>query len=136
MALDALPLFEAEAKDRKQAAGQIHGRGQEKVVATMPPPIKEKSRDQAASEFGVAPRYVTDAKRIAQAAPEVLDKVRTGAINIPTAKTPPSLRLTKHQEKSGFHISIVRHMKKGGYRFTYCGRVKRHTGRMCAPSVV
>lgn len=119
---------EAKAKEtlRKSTSAKLQKPDNDQIHAAT----------EAARITGVSERYVFDAKAIQRKAPEVLDKVRTGAINIPNAKTPPSLALTKHPEEIGFHISILRHLKKGGYRFTYCGRVKRHTGRMCAPGVV
>jgi len=65
----ALPHYEREAKER-----QISGlkRGDEMPVVEKIPPREEKgkSRDLAAAATGVNPRYVSDAKRIEQEAPE------------------------------------------------------------------
>lgn len=43
-----LPHYEAQAKKRQQAAGETHGRGQEKVTPKMAEPIdKGKARQSA-----------------------------------------------------------------------------------------
>lgn len=58
IAVEMLQHFEAQAKKRQQAAGETHGRGQEKVTAKMPEPIeKGKARQQAAKQFEVGERY-------------------------------------------------------------------------------
>jgi hypothetical protein len=68
IALDALPLFEAENRKRMSDGG--------KGVAQMPHP--EKSREQAGESFNVSPRYVSDAKAIAAKAPELVSRIRKG----------------------------------------------------------
>jgi hypothetical protein len=48
--------------------------------------------EQAAAMVGANPHYVTDAKKIEQDAPEILDQVKQGKLSIPQAKTvAPSL---------------------------------------------
>lgn len=84
LALDLLPHFEAEAKKR-----QAHG--QTAPGKTLPERIPEPSvwtgeaREQAADAVGVNPRYVSDAKRISEQAPELVPKMRAGEITVPQA---------------------------------------------------
>lgn len=59
IAAEALPHFEEEAKKRQGARSDI--------VEKMPQSENgKKSRDQAAHQVGVNPRYVSDAKKIKQ----------------------------------------------------------------------
>jgi len=53
--------FEAEAAKGKKETERRPSAGEEKPVEKIPP---VKSRDQAASQVGVNPRYVSDAKKI------------------------------------------------------------------------
>jgi hypothetical protein len=41
---------------------------------------------------GVSPRYVQDAKQIAQDAPEILEQVKQGKLSIPQAKKMPAVQ--------------------------------------------
>lgn len=74
IALDALPLFEAEARKRIAAAGAsaAPGRPAEKGTEVFPGVSQGESRNEAAVAFNVNAHYVSDAKRIAQEAPERL----------------------------------------------------------------
>jgi len=78
LALDILPLMEAEARERMSEAAS-------EGVEFVPPPEAGKSRDHAAAAVGVNPRYVSDAKRIAREAPELVEKLRAGALTVPAA---------------------------------------------------
>lgn len=86
IALDALPLFEAEAKKRQSIAGASSAPGRPKDVQKVAPVSGEKSRDQAAEAFNVNRQYVSDAKRIAQEAPQLIDQVREGTKTLTQAK--------------------------------------------------
>jgi hypothetical protein len=84
VAAEALPLFEAEAKQRQRASG-----GDRKSdVAMLPPPIlaPHAARDEASAQFGVSPRYIQDAKRLRLDDPDAFDRVRSGEITLPQAK--------------------------------------------------
>jgi N6-adenosine-specific RNA methylase IME4 len=74
IALDALPLFEAEAKAR-QLAG---------VRAQMHEGVRSDA--QAGDAFKVSPRYVSDAKAIAAKAPALVERIRDGEMTITQAK--------------------------------------------------
>lgn len=75
IALDALPLFEQEARKRMSAGG--------KGVQQVEP---LKARDQAAGAFGVNHAYVSDAKAIAAKSPALVDRIRDGEMTITQAK--------------------------------------------------
>lgn len=84
IALDVLPMLEAEAKERERAGGIARQQGVEKIP--HPEEQQGKARDQAAALFETNGRYVSDAKRIQQAAPDLLEQVRQGETTIPQAK--------------------------------------------------
>lgn len=84
IAVEALPLFEAEARERMISGGEARQQG----VAKIPHPEEEKgkSRDKAADAFDTNPRYVQDAKKLAEEEPELFEKVKSGEMTIPKAK--------------------------------------------------
>lgn len=88
VALDALPLFEAEARKRQAAAGAsaAPGRPAKKDTEEIPEVSEGESREQAASQFGVNPHYISDAKKIAEEAPDLLGSIREGSLTITQAQ--------------------------------------------------
>lgn len=65
VSLDILPHLEAEAKERQRAAGEQHGRGQEKGSQRIGTPIlPQRSDDRAAKLTGTNRQYVSDAKKL------------------------------------------------------------------------
>lgn len=73
----ALPHYEEEAKERqREHGGTAPGRPSETVKEKFPE-VSPQSRDLAAASVGVNPRYVSDAKRIQQEAPETLKDTDT-----------------------------------------------------------
>lgn len=88
IATEALPLFEAEAAQRKkELSGTRSNPGVKKEVPEkIPGPERADARDHAAAAVGVNPRYVSDAKAIKESAPEVFEKVKSGEMSIPEAK--------------------------------------------------
>lgn len=112
VAVELLPFFEADAKKRQQAAGKDHGRGQ-KVVEKIPQPIENqpkasgsrepqvndssvapKAREEAAKSVGVNDRYVQDAKKVKEEAPEVFEQLKAGKITLQNAKREVSKKPT------------------------------------------
>ncbi len=90
VALECLPWMEEEAKE-KQLTGKGEdgsgGRGKKKnLVENLPQGNQEKSRDQAGQMVGVSGRYVSDAKRIKEQAPEVFEQVQKGELTLQQAK--------------------------------------------------
>jgi len=84
IALDVLPMLEAEARERQLATL--------KQGDTLPDPQlfadrdQGEARQQAASLFQTNRQYVSDAKRIQREAPDLLEQVKAGEISIPKAK--------------------------------------------------
>jgi N6-adenosine-specific RNA methylase IME4 len=78
VALDVLPMLEAEAKKRQGVRNDIA-----QIVAESG---QGEAREQAAVLFGTNRQYVSDAKQIQQKAPDLLGQVRSGALTIPQAK--------------------------------------------------
>lgn len=85
VAVDMLPHFEAEAKRRQVA----HLRSGTEIPVSAKLREREnggKSSVQAAAAVSVSPRYVEEAKAIAEEAPEVFEQVRAGTATLQEAK--------------------------------------------------
>jgi len=78
--MEAEKLFAIEAQERE------HARKTQSTVAFVPESPKGNSRDRAAKESNVSPRYIQDAKLVAAKSPELLAKVKSGEISLPKAK--------------------------------------------------
>jgi hypothetical protein len=81
VAVQALPLLEAEAKERQSKLN-----GKTVLVEKIPQAEQGKARDKAASIAQVNPRYVSDAKRIKEECPRVFKEVQAGEKTISEAK--------------------------------------------------
>lgn len=82
IALDVLPMLEAEAKERERVGGLVR-QGKE----TFPyPDDRGQARDQAAAMFQTNGRYVQEAKNIQRADPELFEAIKSGEMTIPEAK--------------------------------------------------
>jgi hypothetical protein len=88
------PYFAKDAK-RRQAEQAVKNQPQAKAqkVEKIPPseadvrPVeKSKARQEAAKSVGVNDRYVQDAKKVKQEAPEVFEKLKAGKITMQDAK--------------------------------------------------
>ncbi len=84
------------AKERMSAGGKVTTKqGKEKI----PYPVQDQgqARDQAAEIAGTNPRYVQDAKKIKEEAPELVHEVESGKISIPGAMR--KIKQQKREEK-------------------------------------
>ena len=91
VAIDVLPMLEVEAKERQRAAGEEFGRGKlhqliDEAIDEPRKPVPQ-ALEQAAQMVGTNRQYVSDAKRLRDEAPELLERVRSGELTIPQAKT-------------------------------------------------
>jgi hypothetical protein len=91
VAAELEPFFAADAKKRQQDAGGDKKSDRAKsVVAKLPQPIDatpaSKAREEAAKSVGVGERYVQDAKKVKQEAPEVFERLKAGRITLQDAK--------------------------------------------------
>lgn len=77
LAIDVLPMLEAEARERMTA-----GTNQYSPVELIPQGEGGKSRDHAADMFKTNPRYVSDAKKLKNEAPEVFNDVKSGKTSL------------------------------------------------------
>lgn len=80
LALDVLPLLEAEAKERQGARTDLQNNVSQIIDRSS------RASEQAAKITNTNRQYVSDAKRIAEKSPELLEQVRTGELTIPEAK--------------------------------------------------
>lgn len=94
VAVEAEKQFAVEAKQR-QLATQNNETGKA-VKAILPEQAQDKgqARDKAAQALAVSPRYVQDAKAIAQKAPEVAAQARAGKLTMAEAKRVEPLKQT------------------------------------------
>ena len=84
IAIEILPELEAEAKERQRQAGKYHGRG--KVQQKTSEPISQpQAAEQLAQRYSTNSDYVKAAKKIKEADPELLQKVRDGKFHIADA---------------------------------------------------
>lgn len=111
IATEALPMFEAEAKERQIKLAQIREaqKRNEPDVEKIPPLVNEgKARDKAAAATGANPRYVSEAKRIKAESPEVFEQVLSGDVTIAQAKKklppPPFKPATEVTDKEGWPV--------------------------------
>ena len=90
VAMDVLPMLEAEAQERQLAAGERGNEGGRGNAKTLDKLIYQgfdesserapQSIDQAAQMVGTNRQYVNDAKRLRDEAPELLERVRSGEL--------------------------------------------------------
>lgn len=89
------PYFAKDAKQRQAASAmknqpQSKAQKVEKIPHSEKPsqPVvnKAKAREEAAKSVGVNSRYVQDAKKVKQEAPEVFEKLKAGKITMQDAK--------------------------------------------------
>ncbi len=88
IAVEILPMLEREAKERQRESGREHGRG--KVVQKTSQPIdgpmrQPRSTEQAARLLSTNSDYVKAAKKVHEADPALLQKVRDGETHIADA---------------------------------------------------
>lgn len=101
IAVCALPMLEAEARSRMEGG-----------VAIVPQGEQGKSRDKAAELTGVSSRYVSDAKKLKETAPEKYQEVIEGKKTLPAAvrevkaeqpkqEKPPTTRTESYKPENG-----------------------------------
>lgn len=93
VAVEILPHLEREAAARRRATQNneaAKSRGGKSSTTDQ-----GKARDQAAELVGVNPRYVSDAKRIAQEAPEEFEAIKRGEKTISEVKRAPAVLVGK-----------------------------------------
>ncbi|MCP4542451.1 MAG: hypothetical protein GY832_35455 [Chloroflexi bacterium] len=85
LAVEVLPMLEDEARKRQLATLKW---GNESPVQELFPEREDQgqARDHAADLTGTNPRYVSDAKKLKQTAPDVFSKVVSGTVSLPEAK--------------------------------------------------
>ena len=75
VAMDVLPMLEAEAKERQGARIDLETSVKK---LTDVEPRSTRASEQAAQMVGTNRQYVSDAKRLSDEAPELLERVRSG----------------------------------------------------------
>jgi ParB-like chromosome segregation protein Spo0J len=81
------PFFADDAKKRQaEQAKRNQPQADRQKVEFFPPIEKSKAREEVAKSVGVNERYVQDAKKVKQEAPEVFDRLKAGKITLQDAK--------------------------------------------------
>ena len=83
VAVDALPLFEAEARNRQAAAGGAHDRSAP-IGAERSEPVR--AAEEAAKATGASTRNVQRAKRIKEYSEETFEEVKAGTKTVHAAE--------------------------------------------------
>lgn len=92
LATKVLPLRQAEARQRQEAAGRDHGRGMDSSaprgaqLSDDPKPKPKRASDEAAKDVGVGGRTVERAKRVQEKAPDLVPKVEAGEMDLARAE--------------------------------------------------
>jgi hypothetical protein len=87
VAAELEPFFAKDSARRKKETEGRPKKDAEKPVAKLPPVSPQpKARAEAAKSVGVGERYVQDAKKVKQEAPEVFEKLKAGKITLQDAK--------------------------------------------------
>lgn len=115
VAMDVLPMLEAEAEERlvrlgREAALKQHGRVTQLIGEPIDEPRERHASEavqQAAQMVGTNRQYVSDAKRLRDEAPELLERVRSGELTIPQAKT----ELKRAEVKQRLEDIVVREVE-------------------------
>ena len=85
VAIEVLPLLEAEAKER-QRTSEPGVYGGKPLTEIIPEAVGGESREKAAELVGFNPRYISDGKRMKDQAPDVFEAMRAGHVTIPQAR--------------------------------------------------
>ncbi len=80
VALESLPYFEAEARERQRTANN------QSLGAPGPQARAPRARDEAAKSVGVSGRTVARAKRVVEQAPDLAEEVKAGKTTIKAAE--------------------------------------------------
>ncbi len=120
-----LPVFEALAEQRRRQNGeaqtanlkQFQGSDRECQRFDTPGEGKARATEEAAAAVGTNRQYVSDAKRIAEDAPELLEKVRQGELSLPKAKALAALPLDVRAQilkrsVRAHYMNVARHFAK------------------------
>ncbi|MFO0843273.1 MAG: hypothetical protein U0797_12900 [Gemmataceae bacterium] len=81
VAVEIEPMLAAEAKERQREQAR-RNQPQAQKVEILPPIETAKARDEAAALTGTSGRYVQDAKKVKEQAPELLARVRAGELSV------------------------------------------------------
>jgi len=96
IALDVLPMLEAKARKRLVTST---GGASPQPVEKIPQAETGRAREQAAAMLGTNPRYVSDAKKLKDKAPDLLEEVRKGNLTIGKAKNELKRRELRQEYK-------------------------------------
>lgn len=97
IALDMLPMLEAEAKERMVAGAVATNTGSQRI--DYPESSIGKATEQAAALLGTNRQYVADLKQLAKEDPEAVEQVRSGEATVPEVKRKARRRKQEQQRE-------------------------------------
>lgn len=97
VAFDLLPLLEKEAKERQRQSNLYRRTGQ--LAPDYANPEKGKAAEFAAKIAQSSTRYVEAVKAISKEAPEVIDRIRSGELNIAEARRLTTINQQRTKER-------------------------------------
>lgn len=105
LAVDLLPHFEAEAAEARRAAGGDRRSDEARSVGATSPQAVEterapKSTERAGAAVGVSGRTVARAKAVAEQAPDLAEKVRSGELSVSDAEKQAKQRKAAEEEQA------------------------------------
>lgn len=88
VAAELEPMFAADAAKRRKATEGRPRKSTEKLEEKIPQVSARQvqAREQAAQSVGVNDRYVSDAKKVKEEAPEVFERLKAGKVTLQDAK--------------------------------------------------
>jgi hypothetical protein len=110
IALELVPLYEAEARQRQaDAAAQTNQRRSGTLGADLHQAQERAPRttDHAAKSIGTSGRVVAQAKRIAQHAPDLAEKVKAGELAIDAAEKQTKRRIAEREEQAARETTLT-----------------------------
>jgi rubrerythrin len=103
LAVLALEVEKQLAEEARKRQATSTGGSNPQLTQLFAEADKGEAREQAARMVGTNRQYVSDAKNIAEKAPELLDKVRSGEMSIPEAKR--EIHRREFPDEEGFAIN-------------------------------
>jgi len=112
IALEALPMIEAEAKERQKLSEGRGKKGSQKIEHLNSD--KGKSTQQAAKLFDTNRQYVSAVKKIKETSPEKLDSIKRGERTI--AQIQKELKEEKKEKKATRKAEIPKNMPENRFK--------------------
>jgi hypothetical protein len=113
IAVEAKPMFDAEAKARQREAGKQFGKGKKNSLAQKKAkPSEGKSAAAAGNALNVSRSTVEKAQKVATAAPELTERIKAGTLSLTDADA--ISRLTQPEQRDAAIAIMENNYAKSG----------------------